>query len=491
MPNIDIDISHLDDKHQLALIRSAGKRNLFYFARFVLGYDKLVPRIHRPVCDMLQSILKERRTQDNVRLYIPRGTFKSTLASKALPLWILLNEPNAKILLISLTDNVATKLAREIRWHVEHNPLFEALYGDWRTGAPVWNENEFVLPQRTVGSSDPSLEARGVGSNLTGSHYDYIIDDDVVGRPDKESPAEREKKKERMDEYIPILNPDGARAGLGTFWHHDDYHVYELSKKNPDGTPKYVEGENLMVQPAINDRGLPWIPEVLSEDHLSMLRGSMAPAFFSAQYLLQPVAAETQVFRNIHYYEQHPPYNQLEISAWCDAAIGKSRESDLSAVVTIGHHKETGKIYVLKTTAEIIHHEELPEIALQRHAKPYPHEIMRVEDNGAMTLFVTNFRNHFRKNRNYTPIEGKPNTTKKEDRIESMAHLINDGTILFPRNMGSGDEELIRELENWPVAKYVDAVDALESSVRMVIGDDGEGPAKPAVYEPAKRRSRR
>src|SRR5262245_53756405 len=67
--------------------RRNAKSSLYFFNTAVLGFDRLQPNPHLELCSFVQRIPRRRKV-----CLIPRDCYKSTIGSKGLPLWILIQD---------------------------------------------------------------------------------------------------------------------------------------------------------------------------------------------------------------------------------------------------------------------------------------------------------------------------------------------------------------------------------------------------------------
>ena len=112
-------------------LRDEFRESLYSLAKIGLKYKDINLETHGKIIETLESDVKRKL------ICVPRGCLKSSLACVAFPIWILLNEPNARILIDSeLYTNSATFL-REIKGHLT-SPLFSSIFGSFKT--TCWNE---------------------------------------------------------------------------------------------------------------------------------------------------------------------------------------------------------------------------------------------------------------------------------------------------------------------------------------------------------------
>lgn len=194
-------------------LRIAYRRSLYHTAKNLCGYKDLSPKTHMRIIRALQSPSKRKI------VCVPRGTFKSSVASVAYTIWLLLNNPNLRILIDSeLYGNSITYL-REIKAHIMSEG-FMYLYGDWTTS--VWNESEITISARTKILKEPSITVGGIGTTKVGQHYDVIIGDDYNSPANSGSPEQRGKVISHYQYNQSILEPDGTYVIIGTRYAEDD-----------------------------------------------------------------------------------------------------------------------------------------------------------------------------------------------------------------------------------------------------------------------------
>lgn len=184
--------------------------SFYHFAKFCLGYKEMVAHVHGPMCNGLQN-------PDTLRklVCVPRGTFKSSIASVAFPIWKQLKSgSNLRILIDSQLFTNSSNFLREIRGHYEQNENFIRLFGN-QVG-PVWNDTEIILKDRTVIKKEPSIVAGGIGVQKTSQHYDLIIADDLSTYDNCKTREHAEKVINHYRLYTSLLDPGGELVVIGT-----------------------------------------------------------------------------------------------------------------------------------------------------------------------------------------------------------------------------------------------------------------------------------
>ena len=136
----------------------------------VQGYG--MPGLHIAMAHWLQK--QWRQGHRELLLMAFRNSGKSTLVG-LFSAWLLLNDPNLRIMVLAADLALARKMVRNVKRIIERHPLTQGL----RPRLPdQWAAEQFTI-NRPSELRDPSMLARGIGGNLTGSRADIIICDDV------------------------------------------------------------------------------------------------------------------------------------------------------------------------------------------------------------------------------------------------------------------------------------------------------------------------
>lgn len=204
-----------------AVLAEIYKHDLYSFTKNCLGYNLLVPHVHREMTDILTQLTKPDGIE-RALIVMPRGTFKSTVCTVALPLWILARDPNARILIDSEVYENAAKYLREIVSHVR-NPFFIWIFGDWLGKNSFAREGEFQTSMRTKVHKEASITCSGIGAQKTGQHYDWIISDDIASISNTQTKDQREKVHNHYRLYTSLAEPRTGRiVVVGTRYHESD-----------------------------------------------------------------------------------------------------------------------------------------------------------------------------------------------------------------------------------------------------------------------------
>lgn len=258
-------------------MRTRCQESLYFLCKAVLGFNDFQPEPHMSMCQHIQDQQVLRKL-----ILIPRGHYKSSAGSIGYPLWLLINNPDERILLGSSTATLSQHFLRRIKAVFERNDLFQWLFPelvpDWKS-VVKWSEAEIQIPRPGV-FPEASIETIGVGGKVTGRHYTIMIFDDLIEEQAANSMDELRKVQSWHDLSEPLFdNPEqGRELVIGTRWAPADLYGWLI-----DNDSRY----HLHLRQAI-ENGQPIFPQRFSSEWLEGLRKSK-PALFSCQYLNDPL----------------------------------------------------------------------------------------------------------------------------------------------------------------------------------------------------------
>ena len=198
------------------------------------NYDVgLSPNFHGPLCKSLDSVqLPYARRLD----LWPRGHLKTHIITIAKSIQDYLRNNDIRILLVCANEDNAGKNLRMIKQIFETNTLLHWIFPECvpNTKDDIWAETSIVLP-RKKNRPETTFKAIGVGTRITGWHFDKIIKDDLIDEKTEKSPDVMEKI---IDWHLLSKNLfDGPLIGVdqvvGTRWLAGDLYGY-IQKNEPE-----------------------------------------------------------------------------------------------------------------------------------------------------------------------------------------------------------------------------------------------------------------
>lgn len=196
-------------------MQSDGVSFLAFFLEWARFKGWHVPDFHVLACDWLEH------RGDHAVMRMSRGFAKSTLLG-CYNAWRFWQEPGYRILHQGDQDSTAYKTSRDTKAILQRHPWVrrdpESMHGE----VQMWwlNEND---DQR-----NPSMQARGIMSNVTSSRADEVQNDDVEVPRNIQTPEARETLRYRLSEQTHILVPEGRKLFVGTPHTHDSLYDEEI-----------------------------------------------------------------------------------------------------------------------------------------------------------------------------------------------------------------------------------------------------------------------
>lgn len=256
-----------------------------FVAAWNRAQDQDTPSHHGVIIDWLA-----RRLADDDRallLMAFRGAGKSTIVGLFCA-WLLLTDPNRRLLVLAADLALAKKMVRNVKRIIEQHPPARGLIPAARD---QWAAEQFTVA-RDRELRDPSMLARGIDGNITGSRADVVICDDVEVPRTSDTAPKRADLREKLSEIDYVLVPGGTRLYVGT--PHSYYSLYADEARPEAGeSHPFLHGFERLVLPVRDAAGaLAW-PERFGAAHVESIRQRSGPAKFAAQMLLQPVSLNT------------------------------------------------------------------------------------------------------------------------------------------------------------------------------------------------------
>ena len=494
-----------------ASLREKALSDLYFFSKGILGYDRMVPKIHRPLCRLLElysgydgtlstpwseyeSVLRRTFAQLNLTeevileklaeikskgikkllILLPRGWYKTTMVSIAYPLWRGVRDSNVRVLLAQNTSSNAVSKGSALGAVVKNAPLFALLFPEvMPTDAERWSEGGRCL-KRSKQFAESTFEFAGIRTQVTSRHFNLIIEDDTVA-PDKDDLGESSILPSKNDvsqaigwhRLVPPLLDEiekDQNIVVGTRWFVKDLLAWVM--ENEPGFVVYQravkEGANGKPSP----QGAPAWDERFSEGVLRDLALSLGPYLFSCLYMNTPVQAENMLFLDdwIRYFDVEPA--SLMTFTTVDLAndpLDTKSEPDYNVVLTCGKDMISGRVYVLDYARERCAPSRTLELIFEHVNKWHPATV-GIETVGyqkSLLPWIRQFQVSSGKYFMVTPLSH--NKASKGARIRGLQPAVASGALLFRTHM----QALVNEMLVYPLGVNDDLVDALAMQLEL------------------------
>jgi hypothetical protein len=260
----------------------------------MVGKDKLTP-MHSRWISMLWD------PEEHTSLMAHRGSYKTTALTEVGCVFYLLFHPDARICLVRETWTAANDTLKTISNYMQTElvqELFRAMHDNYPLATTDRDGRLTYAFKRSI-TKEGSIDAYGVGTVPTGSHYDVVLVDDAISINDRFSRAKRERTAENLMEIkMNILDPGKFMRCVGTPWHKDD--AWKILPR-PHKFDVYATG-------------------ILTTAQIEEKKAEMTGPMFAANYELEHTAAEDMMFIDPEFGDWVP--SPQRVVAHLDAAYG-------------------------------------------------------------------------------------------------------------------------------------------------------------------------
>jgi len=469
----------------------ASLNDLYFFNQYILGNGTVMnPELHGEMCDFATSFREWKGTKNKKLILEPRGTLKSTCVTIALPLQLILRQPDVRVLIDSEKLTNSKNFLTSIKGHIETNKkyrdLSKYLYGRYPNPGSKkeekWSATEITSALRTNKSlKESTISCGGVDVVKVGSHYNVIIMDDPVSDNNTGTREQINKVIQHYKQSLSLLEPNGILIIIGTRWDFGDLYGYLINEHS-----KFFD---ILVRRAIKADGSLLYPERLGREFLEEQKVSQGAYMFSCQYFNEPVPRDDATFRWDSYREWEGDFvdNKLNIKETrrytgestsvveevpitklvnvfmtVDPAISESERADYTAIVVTGIDKEN-KIYVLDYVNQRLSGQRFWDEIFRMYLKYNPKR-WGLEEASFQKQLRINLKEEMRRRNVFIsqPDELKP-LGDKESRIRGLQPRYEAGSLIVKKGM----DDLKYQMINFPRTTYDDVIDALAYTLQV------------------------
>jgi hypothetical protein len=254
------------------------------FDLFMIVWNNLqsmgTPSVHIKIARWLSQSYENK---DNELLLMAfRSCGKSTIVGLFCA-WLLYRDPNLRIMVLSAEQTLAKKMVQNVKRIIEKHPFTKGLKPSKKE---EWSSSSFTV-NRDLALRDPSVIARGLNGNITGSRADFIICDDVEVPNTCDTSGKRESLREKLAELDYILTPNGFQLYVGT--PHNFYTIYAKEIRKEIGEERtFLSGFKRLEVPVIDDKGKSAWEDKYPLYAMDKVRLKTGANKFDSQMLLKP-----------------------------------------------------------------------------------------------------------------------------------------------------------------------------------------------------------
>lgn len=445
-----------------------GLQDLYFFCKFILGYDDVELEPHYEMCEFLNHPWKKKLDLE------PRGCFKSTVGTIGRTIQKIIQNPNIRILINSQDLANAKKFLAEIKGHFEQNQELRSLYGDYV--GTKWNDNEIIVSKRSVHRKEPTIATGGIETPRTGLHFDLIINDDLHSEHNVNTPEQIQKVIDFWKFQAAILEPDGEELTIGTRWLVGD--LYEEIMNIEKQRRKEGLGKEYLIRKrsAIYPDGRLHFPTRLTREFLESQKLKLGTSFFARQYLNDPVDEGATLFKKkwMKFYgrTENLPKN-LVVTAVLDPAISE-KDDQCDSFFTVVGTDEDGYSYLLAAYAMKAPTNEVIDriFWIQDVHNPGIFGIEGVAFQKSLKYWVWERMRQTGKRVNIFELKTDTRVTK-DMRIKALVPYFESGSWAFPgkssKDLNGDMLKLWEQVVTYPMSKFVDGIDSLAYHLQIII----------------------
>ena len=499
---------YLDQQPTQELRKQLAELDYEFFVRFYVGhhFDREPAPLHKETYRAIQTTMTTPGRMNNAVVW-PRGFGKTTTVTLGFPLWTICFKMRRFVVIISNTYSQAKQQLTALKDEIEHNERIHEDFGNL-TGTK-WQEDDITTKNRI------KVLALGSRMKIRGRKYlqfrpDLIIVDDPEDLEGVQSDIRRKAQRDWF--FRSVMNAgwnDTKVFAVGNFLHFDcllkhlvdnpmfrarvfkavtgwadrkdlwdDWKAILTNLLDPEKAKSahefFKNNYNEMMLGAVSA----W-PEAFSYYDLMVMRTTGGEASFSTELQNEPVDPESRLFKSWHYFKMEyraganppgvwlvpcngspaVPLSACHFFAFTDPSMGETVKADFSAIVIIAL-APTRQLFVVE--ADVKRRSPSVTITAQnRFGTEYPISKWRIEKNAFQALFATESQRRSMEDDVYLPIEPYNQLANKVLRINSLQPDLENGYLLLA---AEGQEELKKELTEWPMGAHDDALDALEGA---------------------------
>lgn len=429
----------------------------------------------------------------------PRFSYKTYGAAKRIARRVI-KYPNISIGIFRSTQTEGRKLLRLVKG-ILRSPKVREYWGDPYIGAELWNEDEVVVPWRTVNRADPTLFTMGTSGTSTGNHPDEIYADDLVTEVNCDSIKQQDTLWDYIESFQPQLPSWGGLLMTGTRWSSIDCYG-RVEALNEASLRAGADPDNLPWKTVIHqaDEELPdgsrklYFPAYLTEERINSLKLRVDSRKFNAWMYNRMVDPSDKPFKPEHIHLFNGPYKfdypykrtitlldpeyagervRLYVALIIDPALTDEVGSCGYGLTVIGWDRRR-RWFVLESRERVLLPSRAEEIIKNLLLSYRPNRAL-IESAGGDAGLVAAIGAFIEREgldciiQSFSALQDeKSGKRSKDQRIRAMERIVSADEIYFrvaddPRRselFGGYCYDLLKQIDHWPSLTRNDAIDS-------------------------------
>lgn len=397
----------------------------------------------------------------------PTHNSKSSMVTLAFPLWLIFQNPNVNIMIVTGSPKLADKFGIQLREYVRNlGSHFNVYLSDVKSAS---THLMFCDSNKKLYRGNLLLASSGGG--ITGQDADYlIVDDPYRGNDEEFTPGALQKKIEWANRVIEQrIEPHTKYCILHTRWHSNDLIGYY--KSNDPDSYDFIEF------PALNENNEPLWKERYTAEELLKKKSVVGERVFQSVYQQMPIDATSDFFNMKHLKFGLPDgFNEHSVCrAWDIASSDALSNNDFTAGVKVQRYDDYCIIDDLVhgrfggRTKNIIQSTALMDT-------PNVHVVVETGVAGAGELLYQEWKNQLE---GYIVERAMVSGNKsKVDRATPFKNAMEDGKVYVNIDDPQLRQVLLNEFESFPNGQHDDITDAVSHGYNYLFMEDTKSKKK-------------
>lgn len=472
-PREKAELLALLEEQERRIVVAKARSDFIAFCRHVYPGFKVGPH-HVYLSKILHRVISG--NEKRVTISMPPRFGKSETVSYLFAAFFLGHFPDRKVMMVTHTATLSENFGRRVRNLIQSEPYQQVF-----PGTQVAEDQKAAGNWRT--SREGEYHALGVGGAAAGKGADLLLADDLVS--EQAMLGNFQLAFETAWTYMqtgPIqrLMPGGVIVMIGTRWGVADPIGRALSHaRNNPTSPQWTEVRFPALMETQGGDGKAVVkslwPEQWPVDELLSKKASMAPQYWSSQYMQEPTAEGSQIIKRTWWrtwQKDSPPRCYFVIASY-DTAFEEKTTADYSAGVIVGvfdYEDERAKgvslpqLIVLDAWQKRVEFPELKKLVLDdwRAWKP---DVLQIERKASGAPLIQELR------RSGVPVSdvtvGRGTALQSNDKIartNAVSDVFSSGRVWIPDRQWAW--ELVEQMHNFPVGEHDDLHDAMVHAVK-------------------------
>lgn len=411
---------------------------------------------HEAMCTYISMVALEHQT-DRLVVNVPPRSAKSTIASVALPAFLLGRDATHRIIVVSYNQELSNLFSRQTR-QVMQSPWYRALFPST------------VIPSRAAEaafytSAGGYRIATSTGGTLTGKGGDLLIVDDPLKGADAHSESAREAALDWTMNTLFTRLDDKSRGGIILVQqrqHEDDLagHMIRAGGWLHLNLPAIAEqDESILIskRPLLfHDRRIGDVLDPVREplDVLARLKREMGSHDFAAQYQQAPVPIEGGMIKVSWFgtYDDMPDEGETIFSIDTAYKTGDHHDWSVVSVWQAVH----GRYYLINIWRKRVEFPQLLQSVMDLARRLRPDTIL-IEDKGSGTGLIQALQ---AETEGFPVVAYQPGAYDKQTRMHVQSAKVEGGIVLLPPT-APWLEEFLNEVRRFPNSTHDDQIDTM------------------------------